>query len=327
MFTVVIPLYNKANTITRTISSVLNQTYQEFEIIVVDDGSTDLGVNIIQQFSKDSRIRIFSQENQGVSVARNRGVRESRYEYIAFLDGDDEWMPDFLSYIKDSIIKYPKAGIYGAASLHIDNVSGKISDLTVTRYIDKIEEVEYFQNPLVFSHTSATVVSKKAFYQIDSDGNGFPIGMKCCEDWSCFYRIALLNKVVYIGKPLGIRNYNLAGQITSVSEDKRFLLLKHVVDFYNLISDFREQNYISSKLFIRYIKYDFRARIISALRVNDYNTVNYLINNLNYNHLKKFNNYELKLYKKHRFNILAKFYIYLTKVWWRRHGYPIVGHS
>ncbi len=94
MFSVVIPAYNRANTIERAINSVLHQTYQDFEVIVVDDGSKDNTAEIVRDLaSKDHRIRYIHQENQGAQVARNRGIMEAQYEWIAFLDSDDEWLP------------------------------------------------------------------------------------------------------------------------------------------------------------------------------------------------------------------------------------------
>ena len=105
MFSIIIPLYNKAAYIEKAIRSVMCQTYQEFEVIVVDDGSTDesfaqLSV-ISQQLSVEEpdkfiKIKIVQQENQGVSTARNNGVKLAKYDYIAFLDADDWWEPTFL---------------------------------------------------------------------------------------------------------------------------------------------------------------------------------------------------------------------------------------
>lgn len=100
MITVVIPLYNKAHTIKDTLNTVLNQTYSEYEIIIVNDGSTDNGVQIIKDNFNDKRIRIINQKNFGVSVARNRGIKEAKYNYIALLDADDNWHPDYLSIIQ-----------------------------------------------------------------------------------------------------------------------------------------------------------------------------------------------------------------------------------
>lgn len=111
MISVVIPLYNKAHTIVNTLNTVFAQTYQDFEVVIVNDGSTDNSVEVVQQHFNDKRIRIIHQKNAGVSVARNRGVDESKGDYIAFLDGDDEWHPDYLSIINDTISKYPQAGM------------------------------------------------------------------------------------------------------------------------------------------------------------------------------------------------------------------------
>jgi glycosyltransferase involved in cell wall biosynthesis len=102
-FSVVIPLYNKARQIENTIRSVLAQDFQDFEIIVVDDGSTDGGSDLIIPIN-DTRIRLVFQVNAGVSAARNFGVHESSAEYIAFLDADDEWYPWHLEEI-DKLIR------------------------------------------------------------------------------------------------------------------------------------------------------------------------------------------------------------------------------
>ena len=91
IISVVIPLYNKKKQIAYTLQSVFTQTFQDFEIVVVDDGSTDNSVEEVEKFD-DSRIRLIHQTNAGVSAARNRGIGEARGELIAFLDADDEKM-------------------------------------------------------------------------------------------------------------------------------------------------------------------------------------------------------------------------------------------
>ena len=97
MFSIVIPNFNTEKYIANTISSVLNQTFKNWELIIIDDGSTDTSVIVINQFiRKDSRIRLFRQKNLGVSTARNRGVSLSRNNFIAFLDSDDLWHKDKL---------------------------------------------------------------------------------------------------------------------------------------------------------------------------------------------------------------------------------------
>ncbi|MFD2433455.1 glycosyltransferase family 2 protein [Mesonia maritima] len=89
-FSVVIPLFNKENHIYDTLTYILNQTFPDFEVIVVNDGSTDNSSNIVENFS-DSRIRLFHQENQGASVARNFGISRAQSKYIALIDADDIW--------------------------------------------------------------------------------------------------------------------------------------------------------------------------------------------------------------------------------------------
>ena len=101
MFSVIIPLFNKAHTIERTLKSVINQTFTNFEVIIVDDESTDKGIEIINKLTDYTRIKIIRQVNQAVSVARNVGVANAKYEYIAFLDGD--WDPNYLATINNAL--------------------------------------------------------------------------------------------------------------------------------------------------------------------------------------------------------------------------------
>lgn len=92
---VVVPLYNKAGYVQRTLTSISNQTLSDFEVIVVDDGSTDGGADIVAAMA-DDRFRVVTQENRGPGAARNRGIKEARAELVAFLDADDEWLPRYL---------------------------------------------------------------------------------------------------------------------------------------------------------------------------------------------------------------------------------------
>ncbi|MFP5436499.1 MAG: glycosyltransferase family 2 protein [Bacteroidia bacterium] len=121
LFSVVIPLYNKESFITKTLGSALAQTFTDFEIIIVNDGSTDKGGDIVQTF-KDVRIHYINTENRGVSAARNTGIKAAKGELIAFLDADDFWEPNHIEALYNLYIKYPEAGMYCSRySIHIGN--------------------------------------------------------------------------------------------------------------------------------------------------------------------------------------------------------------
>jgi len=113
-FSVIIPLYNKEPFIADTLNSVLSQTFPDFEIIIVNDGSTDAGEEKVLQF-KDPRIRYYIRENKGVAAARNLGITLANAPYIAFLDSDDLWYPDFLQTIHRNIGRFPEQKVFSAA--------------------------------------------------------------------------------------------------------------------------------------------------------------------------------------------------------------------
>ncbi|MDP4270339.1 MAG: glycosyltransferase family A protein, partial [Bacteroidota bacterium] len=114
LFSVIIPLYQKGPFIARAIESVLCQTYKEFELIVIDDGSTDNGANIVEQIT-DHRLTLIRQENRGVSAARNKGISLAKGDYIGLLDADDKWEADFLMEMKRLIETYPGCGWYSSS--------------------------------------------------------------------------------------------------------------------------------------------------------------------------------------------------------------------
>lgn len=103
---VIISLFNKEKYITRAIDSVFAQTHQDFEIVVVDDGSTDGGPELVEKY-QDSRLRLIRQQNEGPGSARNCGIQETKAPYLAFLDADDEWLPDFLHRYLDALKTNP----------------------------------------------------------------------------------------------------------------------------------------------------------------------------------------------------------------------------
>jgi len=110
-FSVVIPLYNKEKFVENTLKSVLNQSFKDFEIIIIDDGSSDNSFNIVKRIN-DSRIKLFSHENHGLSFSRNCGIKKAKANYIAFMDADDLWQIDFLSSIFKLITIYTDLHVF-----------------------------------------------------------------------------------------------------------------------------------------------------------------------------------------------------------------------
>jgi len=114
-YSVVVPVHNKESFIKKTLESVISQTYTDFELILVNDGSTDKSGLICDEFAlKDSRIKVIHQQNGGVSNARNNGVKAATNNLIAFLDADDFWNPDFLMHMNELIEYYPDVDIYSS---------------------------------------------------------------------------------------------------------------------------------------------------------------------------------------------------------------------
>jgi len=315
MISIVIPLYNKEHTIQRTLGSVLAQTYQDFEIVIVNDGSTDNGSTAITEYTKDERVRIIDQPNQGVSVARNQGVLHAKNNYIAFLDGDDEWLPTYLECMYQAILKYPNAGMICSAGKV--RSGGHEHIRLAKKYDGLITEIDFFHNPHVFLHTSATVVSKKAFNLTQ----GFPVGMKRNQDFALFFSLALITQVVYCGFPLSIYVGDVEGQATAKPFNE---VMSHVINRYNLVYSTWESKAASNKSFIIFMKYELRHTFLSMIKNKDYTTLTNFMEGLENGIEKKFSTWEWSMFKKQSFKILAIFFIYATKIRWRMRDYPIV---
>jgi glycosyltransferase involved in cell wall biosynthesis len=192
---VIIPLYNKARHIQRAVNSVLAQTYQDFEVIVVDGGSTDGGADVVRGMT-DPRTRLIVQKNDGVSRGRNRGVQEAAGELVAFLDADDEWLPCFLETVMGLRARYPEAGIYATAYRFSEGGRTwrpEFVHCVASPHGGLLED--YFRAglgpPPVW--TSATMIPKKVLLEV----GGFPAGIRKGEDLHTWARIALRYRVAW----------------------------------------------------------------------------------------------------------------------------------
>ena len=209
-FSVIMPLYNKAPYVRMAVESVVGQTYADWELIVVDDGSSDDSAAIVESIG-EPRIRLIRQENAGVGAARNRGVKESIASYICFLDADDWWESTFLEEMAGLVERFPDAGIYGTNYYIVKNGKKRIAPIGVDDGFNE-GEINYCQ---VYSKTlcmplwtGAVCMPRKVF---DEQG-GFPIGIKLGEDFLLWIRVSLKRPVVFLNKPLS--NYNQDVDIT-----------------------------------------------------------------------------------------------------------------
>ena len=245
MFSVVIPLYNKEKTIVNTIKSVLAQNYNNFEVVIVDDGSTDKSLELAKSFS-DNRIRIYSKKHRGVSAARNYAVSKSNFDYIAFLDADDCWEPHYLSKMIELIKKYPDCALYGSAYNVIKRNDREVIGNTIKEGIITNYFFERLQQRIM--RTSATIVKKEVF---DTVG-GFPVGMVGGEDEYTWTKIALQNNIAFTPKVLATYNHIYNGSIWRNGQPDK--CKESWFDFYKS-GDFYRNEFVAQKAIIAGIRY------------------------------------------------------------------------
>jgi len=207
---VIIPTYNRADMVGRAVQSVLNQTYQDFEIIIIDDGSTDSTEEIIRGFH-DPRIRYIRHErNRGGSAARNSGICAAQGEYIAFLDSDDEWLPQKLEkqfYLFKT--QNPEIAVVYTAYAIVDE-RGRI------KKIEKPRHSGYILQKLLASNCigASTVMAKKICFTKDTK---FDETLPSCQDWDMWIRLAKKYNFAYIPEILVKRYEHSSNRITADS--------------------------------------------------------------------------------------------------------------
>jgi len=187
-FSVIVPLYNKVNSIVITLESILEQQHNNFEIIIVNDGSTDDGLRRVMEID-DPRLRIINQKNQGVSIARNAGIATARSEYLVFFDADDIMGINYLSHIRQLIEKFPDAGAYGTSYQYARNgrmFPSKIHGLfrTPLRVIDYFYTASKGDLPII---ASGVCIPREVLQKV----GGFPAGQTQGEDQDLWSRIGL----------------------------------------------------------------------------------------------------------------------------------------
>jgi glycosyltransferase involved in cell wall biosynthesis len=195
-FSVIIPVFNKEKFVERTLKSVLGQTFSDFEIIIVNDGSTDKSETKILEI-KDNRIRYFFHENQGVSASRNFGIEKAAADFICFLDADDYWYPGFLETMHTYIQKLPEQKVFGMAYENEIDKKTFLAQYSLEKTND-FEIVNYFEaskkEPVLW--TSSAAFHKEVF----AKAGNFNIELRNFEDIDLWIRIGLKFPIAFIWK-------------------------------------------------------------------------------------------------------------------------------
>ena len=213
MFSIIIPLYNKESSVAKTLDTVLAQTFTDYEVIVVDDGSTDRSLPIVQTFT-DSRIKVYTKKNGGVSHARNYGIERANNDYIAFLDADDAWDSNYLEEMSKMIERYPECGMYNCAYRAVKGDRIMVESPNIPNGIIQ----DYFKTTLaldnMISWTSATIIRK----EVIAVAGLFPVGMVSGEDSFMWCKVAMHYPVAYTHKIMATYNMMMSDAYSRIAK-------------------------------------------------------------------------------------------------------------
>jgi glycosyltransferase involved in cell wall biosynthesis len=216
---VIIPVYKVEKYVAATVESVLAQTYKNFELLIIDDGSPDKSIEICQQFT-DNRIKIIRQENRGVAAARNTGIRHAQGEYLAFLDADDLWTPEKLAKHIEHLDNSPTVGVSFCRSAFIDELGEPLGIYQITK-LKEITPLDLLCRtpigngsvPVIRRETLEDIAFQDNLYgsvenfYFDDDRQLHP-----SEDVECWLRIAIKTKCLIEGIPEALTLYRVNSQ-------------------------------------------------------------------------------------------------------------------
>lgn len=250
-FSIVTPLYNKEIYVLSTVKSVLNQSFKDFEFIIVDDGSTDNSVKIVSEI-KDSRIILIKQKNQGPSVARNRGIETATGKYIALLDSDDIWYKNHLLELKSLIHSFPKAGLF------CNNYEVKLSNDLISKAkfnfnygSEHLIIPDFFDANIInfIPSSSSSGFLKKSFLEL----GGYNTNLKSGQDIDLWIKYALKHEIAFNPKITMLYNH---------FDDSSLSKSNHNEDRYNYISFYNEEEkqYPSLKKYLDVNRYALALR-------------------------------------------------------------------
>ncbi|MFB9054886.1 glycosyltransferase family 2 protein [Formosa undariae] len=273
-FSVVIPLYNKQNHIKNTIDSVINQNFKDFEIIIVNDGSTDHSLDVINTIS-DTRLNIYTIENQGVSFARNFGVRKTSTEHIVFLDADDYWEENHLETLFQLSEAYPNTGLFatGYYKQYFNKPRFKATYNTIPEEYSGVIS-NFFEASMIdnIAWTSAVMIPKSTLEAIGP----FNENMRSGQDTELWIRIALQKQVVFSKKPTATKVITDVENHLSYSESR--------IDRLQIFETFKSYE-TDNKSLKRYLDSNRFSTAIQRKQNGDFDNYNKLKSDLNFKNL------------------------------------------
>ena len=215
LVSVIIPNYNYAKYVGEAVESVLAQTYPQVEVIVVDDGSKDNSAEILAGFG--DRVKVILQKNSGVSAARNRGVSESRGEYIAFLDADDVWLSNKLEK-QMAVLQAEGAGLVHCGYVEIDS-EGNEGEIVLSGAggSDVYKELLFFR-PAIIGGCSSAVIRRDIF----NETGGFDEQLSTSADWDLYFNATYRARTAFVREPLvkyRFHGNNMHGNIAVMEHD------------------------------------------------------------------------------------------------------------
>lgn len=210
---VIVPLYNKLPFVAQALASILDQGIDDIEVVVVDDGSTDGGAELVRSLGIRQLVLV-SQPNAGVSAARNRGIEVSTGELVAFLDADDWWLPGYLLAILNLYRLFPAAGFYCTGYSRVD-ASGRVLAASPAALPPSASGLltNYYRHWCKgsFTFTSAITVSRRALAAV---APAFPVGERLGEDQDLWFRLAERAPVAFCSQVLSVYRVDVAGSAT-----------------------------------------------------------------------------------------------------------------
>ena len=216
-FSIIIPVYNKQHFLELTLQSVLAQKFTNYEVLIIDDGSTDDSVSVVRQFN-DARIKLIEQQNAGVSAARNRGIKEAVAEWVCFLDADDWYHPDYLSALHAMSQEFPERDVIATRFLPMPDKAdwSPIPWILGNREYELIENlparwlkgIPFFTGSIAIRHN--LLLSMQPW---------FPLGENSGEDLDLWFRLAEETPILLLNQPLVAYRTAVASALSVTTHD------------------------------------------------------------------------------------------------------------